>query len=382
MAAADVYAEEIHKHLKRYATWLPTDDVSVGAVGQLQGKIFTPLSHLRNFGISVNVVNDPNTKATYKFVSSGAKEAAIGASATGAPGGIGSAGLNIAFSRAHSVYFLLGKCVGHAIDNLVDLGDKVLKQVQRGQWQLDYVIVTRVVTAGSATILQAESRGASIELEGDASGTPVADLLKAGASVKVKSQSSVGLSIVAESKLTPLLGLAKVKYTFLDRLLGSGPKFSYALGRNSTGLRDFGSQVDRLGNVDFASKGTTKNDLLLNVRLPKYGTYVDIADLVELTAKTSAVRPARSPGPRVVTATDFRLGTRVPTKRLRAVVDKLPFVDLDKKASEGEFIHLNVKLPISGTNVSVEPLFKLAMKTGEPTARAVMSADLSFEEIL
>ena len=66
---------------------------------------------------------------------------------------------------------------------------------------------------------------------------------------------------------------------------------------------------------------------------------------------------------------------------MRAVVDKLSFVDLDKKASEGQFVHLSVKLPKSGTNVSVEPLFKLAMKTTEPKARAVMSADLSFEEI-
>src|ERR1700688_1484221 len=111
MAAADIYAEEGHKQLKRYATWLPTDDVSVGAVGQLQGKIFTRLPHLRDFGISVNVVNDPNTNATYKFVSSGSKESAISASATGAPGGIGSAGLKIAFSRADSVYFSLAKCV-------------------------------------------------------------------------------------------------------------------------------------------------------------------------------------------------------------------------------------------------------------------------------
>jgi hypothetical protein len=355
--------------------------VSVGAVGQLQGKIFTPLSHLRNFGISVKVVNDPNTKATYKFTS-GAKEAAIGALATDVPGGIGSAGLSIAFSKAHSVYFLLAKRVGHAIDNLKDLGDKVLKQVQSGQWQLDYVIVTRVVTAGSATILQAESKGASIELEGDASGTPVVDLLKAGASVKVKSQSSVGLSIVGESKLTPLLSLAKVKYTFLDQVLGSGPKFSYTLERNSAALRDFGSHVDRLTNVDFARKETTKNNLLLNVRLPKYGTYVDIADLLDLTAKTSAVRRARAPGVRVVTATDFGFGTRVLNKQLRAVVDSLSFVDLDEKASEGEFIHLNIKLPKSGTSVSVQPLFTLAMKTAEPRARAIMSADLSFEEIL
>ena len=147
-------------------------------------------------------------------------------------------------------------------------------------------------------------------------------------------------------------------------------------------MRDFGSHVDQLTNVDLASEGTTKNDLLLNIRLPKYGTYVDIADLLDLTAKTSVVRSLLSPRERAVTVTDLPLGSRVPSKRLHAAVDKLSFVDIDRKASEGEFVHLNVKLPKSGTSVSVEPLFKLAMNTVEPKARAVMSADLSFDEIL
>jgi len=383
MSAADVYATEVHRQLKRYATWLPTDNVTVGAVGQLQGKIFTRLSDLKNFGISVNAVKDPNTEATYKFMSSGTKEVAIDASASGVPtsAGVGSAKLNIAFSKAHSVYFFLANCAGYAIDDLVDLGDKILKQVRNGRWQLDYFVVTRVVTAGAATILQAESKGTSVELEGDGSGTPVAELLKAGASVKFKSQGSVGLSIVAKSKLTPLLVLARVKYTFLDRLLGSEPKFSYTFGRNSIGLKPFASHIDATPNVDFASKVRTKNDLLLNVRLPKYGDYVDIADLLHLTAKTSGVRPARSPRVRILAPADFGIGTRVPRKRLLAVVDELPHVGLDKKASRGDFINLNLTLPKSGANVNVEPLFKLAMKAAKPKARATMSADLSFDEI-
>ena len=179
MSAADVYTKEVHSQLERYATWLPTDNITVGAVGQLQGKIFVPLSHLKNFGISANVVRDPNTQATYKFMSSGAKEVAIDASASGVPtsAGVGAAKLNIAFSKAHSVYFSLAGCVGYAIDNLLDLGAKVLEQVRNQQWQLDYVVVTRVVTAGAATILQADSKNASIELEGNASGTPASAVL-------------------------------------------------------------------------------------------------------------------------------------------------------------------------------------------------------------
>jgi hypothetical protein len=384
MSAADVYTKEVHDQLKRYAAWLPTDHVAVGDVGQLQGNIFVRATDLKHLGISANVVKDPNTRATYKFMSAGAKEVAVDASASGVPAssGIGSAKLTIAFSSAHSVYFSLAKCVGHAIDDLVDLGNKVLKLVRDEQWQLDYVVVTRVVTAGSATILQAEGRGASIELEGDASGLPVADLLKAGASVKVKSQNSVGLSVVAESELTPLLSLGKVKYSFLDKVLGSEPTFSLNLTRNSIGLKHFSSHVDAIPNVDFSSTVTTKNDLVLNVRLPKYGNYVDIGDLLHLTAKTSVGKPSHSRRARGATPIDLGLGTRVPRKRFLALVDKLRYVDLDKKATGGDFVTVNLTLPKSGENVSLEPLFNLAVKAAEPKAGANMSADLSFDEIL
>ena len=383
MSSANVYADAVHRQLQRYATWLPTDNVAVGAVGQLHGKIFVRIADLKNFGISVNIVKDPNAQATYKFMSSGVKEIAIEASASGAPpsASMGSAKLDIAFSKKHSVYFSLAKCRGYSIDNLVELGDKILGLVQKGKWQLDFFVVTRVVTAGSATILQAESKGASMELEGGASGTTVADLLKAGASVKVKSQSSVGLSIVAKSELTPLLALAKVKYSFFDRVLGSEPKFSYTLARNSVSVKHFCSHVDPIANIDVASKAKTKSDLLLNVRLPKYGDYIDIADLLDLTAKTSSVKPIHLPQGRVAATTDLGLGTRVPRKRLLAVVDKLRNVDLDKRSKAEEFVTVNLTLPKSGARVSVEPLFKLALNAAEPKARATMSADLSFDEV-
>jgi hypothetical protein len=384
MSAADAYTKEVHNQLKRYAAWLPTDHVAVGDVGQLQGNIFVPATNLKHFGISVNVVKDPNTRSTYKFMSSGAKEVAVNASARGVPAssGIGSSKLTIAFSSAHSVYFSLAKCVGQAIDDLVDLGNKILKLVVDRQWQLDYVVVTRVVTAGSATILQAERRGASIELEGDASGLPVADLLKVGASVKVKSQNSVGLSIVAESELTPLFSLGKVKYSFLGRVLGFKPSFSLNLARNSIRLKRFSSHVGAIPNVDFSSKIATKNDLVLNVRLPKYGNYVDIGDLLYLTAKTSVGKPPHSRAARVARPIDLGLATRVPRKRFLELVDKLSFVDLDKRATAGDFVTVNLTLPKSGENISLKPLVNLAVKAAQPKAGLNMSTDLSFDEVL
>jgi len=383
VSAADVYSKEVHSQLKRYATWLPTEEVKVGTVGQLQGKIFVPLSDLKTFGISANVVKDPSTQAAYKFMSSGTKEVALDASAGGVAtsAGIGAAKLNISFSREHSVYFSLAGCAGYAIDDLVNLGHSVLEQLNKQKWQLDYVVVTRVVTAESATILQAESKGAAIELEGDTSGTSVADLLKAGASVKVKSQSSVGLSIVAKRNLTPLLRLAGVKYTFFDQLRRSKPKFSYTLAHDSIGLTPFRSHVDASPSVNFATKALAKDALLLNVDLPQFDNYVDIAGLLDLTARTATVRSTSSPNLRINRLEGFDLCTRIHRKRLLDVVDKLPYVDFDKKAATGDFIKLKLRLPKSGSAVSMAPLFNLCMKAAEPLPQAKISAELYFAEI-
>ncbi|HEV7668844.1 MAG TPA: hypothetical protein VGS22_09990 [Thermoanaerobaculia bacterium] len=383
MAAADVYTDEVRNQIQRYATWLPTDNIKVGTVGQLHGNVFVPLSHLKNFGIPTQVTKDPNTNATYKFMSAGVKEVAIAASASGIPtsAGIGAAKLTIGFSKAHSVYLALYGCTGYAIENLVALGHKLLELVEKNEWQLDYVVVTRIIKAESATILQTEAKNTEINLEGDASGTPVVDLLKAGASVKVKSQGSVGLEIVAASKLTPLFSLAKVKYTWVGKVLGDKPKFVYSLSQKSVGLGPFRSQVEAAPNIAFAGASKTKNDLILSVRLPKSGNYVDIADILDLTPKTTEAEP-KSTQVQVTSQGTFGFTSRVPRKRFLQVVKEHPNFYLVEDSTKGQFINLNVTLPKARGNVSVEPLFTFAEKMAEPNASAKMKAELSFGEIL
>jgi hypothetical protein len=111
-------------------------------------------------------------------------------------------------------------------------------------------------------------------------------------------QKTDGKDIVAEAEgiafpfSVSFVIAGKVNYTFLDRILSSSAKFSYTLGRNATGMRNFGSHVDRLANVSLASRGTTKNDLRLNIKLPKYGAYVDISDLLDLTESTTVAHQA------------------------------------------------------------------------------------------
>jgi hypothetical protein len=383
MSAANVYTREIHDQLERYATWLPTDKIAVGTIGQLVEKRFMPVSDIEKFGIRANVVKDPDTNATYKFVSSGTNEIAVAGSASGVPTSVGfvAAKLNINFSKANSVYFSLSGCKGSAIDDLISLGEQILDLVEKGRWQVEYAVVTRLVTAESATIVQAQSNSAAIELEGDASGTPVADLLKSGGRVKVNSQKAIGLNVFAEKPLTPLFSLAKVKYTFFDWMLNKNPQWSYAVLGKHVGLKQIVSHVNATPNIDFKSKIQNKTDLSLSVKLPKFGDYIDVSDLVDLTTKVSAVMPKGAKKKPATLPDSTDLCTRVPGKDLLRIIDELPHVDVDETGTTDDFVYLDLKLPKSGSTVSTDPLFNLALKAAKPNTRLNVNAELSFAEI-
>ncbi|HXA85578.1 MAG TPA: hypothetical protein VNZ47_10900 [Candidatus Dormibacteraeota bacterium] len=395
-SAAKTYAKEVHSQLQRYANWLPNDKIKVGDVGQLHDNIFYKLTDLNKFGIPFKVVNDPTTNATYKFTSSGSTEVASSPTASGTfPSGVqATATLTIGLAKQHSVYFLLAKCNGSAIEDQLALGSDILKRVKSKQWQMDYVVVTRLVTAGSATILQASSNNASVVLEGSGK-TPVLDMLNTGASVGVKSQTSVGFSVVTANKLTPLLSLGKVDLSILDWFFGGDPKFqAFTTVKNAKlGVGRLRSLVKANPDIDFASTSGSKVGMEeLRVKLPKYGDYVDIANLFDFAAQSKSITHtvAKSAVAKAVKSSRGRMevplasfdqfNPRVGSKRVTSLVNKIDEIEFEPK-SGGNFVLLNVKLPKLGDAVDIDPLLTLTREAAKPRPSARMTAELSFHEI-
>jgi hypothetical protein len=377
MSSIESYTSEVHAQTHRYATWLPTEIVTVGTVGYLEGTTFTPLRQLTKFGISANVVVDPNADAAYTFTSDGVNE--IGGSVSSSiptSAGTGAAKLTINFSKAHSLYFALHGCVGSAIDDLVVLGEQILKLVKTGAWKLDFVVVTRIITAASATILQSEAKGAAVELEATATTTPLSDLLKIGGGAKMVLKKSVGMSVVTAKDLTPLLGLAKVNYTFFDRLFGREPSFPYVPSRRSIRLAPFTAQVSGTPHIDLAADTQAHGELRLNVRVPRTGEYVDIGNILELTAKAAPARVSRS-----ISATPaiFGVPARMPKGQFLKLVDEIPNLELEGTARK--FIGLNVTLPKTRGYVGLTPLVQFAEKASKRQSSEHVVTQLSFEEI-
>ena len=75
------------------------------------------------------------------------------------------------------------------------------------------------------------------------------------------------------------------------------------------------------------------------------------------------------------------LCTRVPGKEFFKIINKLPDVDVDETGTTDDFLYLDLKLPKSGSRVSTDPLFNLALKAAKPNATATVNAELSFAEI-
>lgn len=397
MSSAEIYTKEIHDQLQRYATWLPSERVTVGDVGVLRDNIFTREAHLTDFGINATAVKDPATNATYKFMSAKTSETqgSVGAAGALPQGASAKADLTIGFGKKDSVYFFLTKCVGSAIENQLKLGTEILKRVKTKEWKLDYVVVTRVVNAGSATILQAASKNASIVFEGTAK-SPALELLSAGASLNVRSGSFSGFSAITKGQLTPLFTLGKVDYGILDWVLERDPEFTASTNVKTAriGVSRLRRIVESSPDINFASSpGTSPDHEELTVMLPKYGEHVDINNLVEFAVnahegfsiarkavrgrigggyKEEPIKPLSSLG---------LCNMRIQGKRIRSLANKKANIEWETKAGDKDYVQLSVMLPKSGTSVDFAPLLDFAGDAIQAKATATMTAELSFHEI-
>src|ERR1039458_7201987 len=128
-----------HRNLNK---WLPGDSIEVGAVGTLRNFLFTPVGHLRDFGIEAATSIDNNAKPRYEFTHNcAASEGVAGAgSGNAVPGVTVSAAVEINFSAEHAVFFRLENCVGSGVKNLNRLGQQVLSSVRTHDWPLDYFV--------------------------------------------------------------------------------------------------------------------------------------------------------------------------------------------------------------------------------------------------
>lgn len=203
------YAREMKDNTNYLPTWLPNVRVAPGDVGRITDFQFTPLGNLDQLGVPFHA-EDGNAPSDFEYYSAGSVSMMLKlageAPFTGSVLKQAEAGVTVTFGRENAIAFRCSDCTSARITDQLSLGKQVLTLHGRGEWPADLVVVTEVVSAGSATVLISSAVDASVDLRaGGTVGAAQINLAAVDAGFQVVRTSNMGIQIVAETGLTPLI---------------------------------------------------------------------------------------------------------------------------------------------------------------------------------
>jgi hypothetical protein len=198
-----------------YATWNPGVPLKLGDIGTFNDNVFTRLSNLADMGIEFEIRPD-ETKTSLEHYSEGSVSVTTKLSGTAGPQGSVltnlDTGIIVEFSKENSTLFKANNTTSPSIKDVIKLGEQVLKLYREGKWNKNWVIVTDLVEAESATIIISNNSNSKIELKANANiDAPTFDI--ADAEFKFSTQFSRGLEtqIISAEGLTPLFKVMGIK---------------------------------------------------------------------------------------------------------------------------------------------------------------------------
>ena len=225
---ASTYVKGIHQRFTSYAAWPPTQSRRLGDVGRMVDGQFQLLSTLKRLEFD-DFEERVGPKGTDLSHSSGSNVSiqlkAQGETMPGSSIPQAKAGALVEFSTAGAFVFQMAGPVVHEIEDQARLADHILKlyrEVTDGKraWQEDWCVITEVQTADKVTILVSSSGASKVELSADGIPAGQAPLATLGGSLSVVTQRGEVTTVLAESNLTPLFRVARVRRSVLDQVLG------------------------------------------------------------------------------------------------------------------------------------------------------------------
>jgi hypothetical protein len=191
------------------ATWEPGLALELGQVGKLGSDgVFTVYSTLAAEGIEM-ITNTKGTGGDLDYTSN--DDVTITAKVAGTAPVLGSAltegeaGVTIEFKTSEAIVF---QSVGNRTDYIQNLGqvtEQILQKYNNRTWKEDYLVITQLTRADSATIIISRSSKGSLDLKATATvGTDVIKLTDARLGLSVSREKGNNLKYICQSGLTPL----------------------------------------------------------------------------------------------------------------------------------------------------------------------------------
>jgi hypothetical protein len=215
MKTVKKYTDELYKQFHYFATWLPGAPLELGAIGILKNNEFTKVSNLKNEGIEFEIEDDV-TKSDLEHATNGAVSITTKLSGTvPAAGSVlanADAGFTVEFSQENAILFKANGTLTPRINDQIKLGKEVIKRYEQGKWDKDWVIITELVKADSATIIISSSEKGKVELKAKADiSTAKLDIADASLNLECTFSKDLSTKIITEQGITPLFKLSRIK---------------------------------------------------------------------------------------------------------------------------------------------------------------------------
>lgn len=247
------YLKNLNKKSQGYrATWLPSTPLQIGDFGVLENNVFSVEGNLKDMGIEFTTRESENPSDIDFSSENGIN---ITFKASGDPVLEGSAlkeaeaGVNIKFNNDKSYVFKLKGFKDTIISNLGEIKTKILKQFKDGEWPKNRVIINKLLTANSATILISGEAGISVDLKATAEvGTENMDIANADLGFELAAGQKLSTEIIGQAGVTPLYRVVGIKKGLFGTSVGS--KSSDAAASEGSQEEDFDLQEIEMETED------------------------------------------------------------------------------------------------------------------------------------
>jgi hypothetical protein len=218
----ELYVNGMKRRFRNYfAAWPPNESFKLGDVGVLDGNIFIRIKSLEAADINIGFTERPDPDPSSMDVISESGVSLV-VKAAGEVNKIalpnipkGEAGLGIEFTGSGAFILKAPATYMPSIEDIDKLGKEIIEAFRRGRWNINWVVIVRIVKAPTASIIVSRSSRSKIELSatGDLGSGPV-DLGNANLTFNLRSLSGDIFQTIGATNLTPLFQLARIKKRF------------------------------------------------------------------------------------------------------------------------------------------------------------------------
>ena len=217
----ELYTKGIKRKLENYwAAWLPGTHYAIGDVGTLNGYVFEKVCTLGELNLKyyADTDEDPSPLAiTSEFGVAVSFKAAGESNPSFSHIGSAEAGLKVAFGAIGAFILQAPETFASEMGDRLNVRRQIIATFNNGSWEKDWLVITRLLTATSATVLISKLRNASLELTAKANlSAAMTTLGAADAGITIKHQQGDSITMIGGKNVTPLFQLGRLKTSFFS----------------------------------------------------------------------------------------------------------------------------------------------------------------------